>query len=217
MQAWLTGLIADLRRHFYALSRPSRRLNARRLRRRGEALDAIVCRDAMVADIPELAELHVGLWNATYRIQGPSVATRTAQWDAVFRRADPHWFVLVLEDHDRRIIGFAFGERGDGSFEGVLNKIYLRWEYHGLGLGRRMMAESARRFLDRGIHSFLLFAERSNPSIGFYDRLGGERLLDERGVFMGAFGWKDVRSLLGSTAVGKGSGTPGWGLHPPGT
>jgi ribosomal protein S18 acetylase RimI-like enzyme len=217
MHALLTGLIADLRRRLYSLSRPSRRLNARRLRRRGESLDAILCRDAVASDIPELAELHVALWNATYRKQGPSVATRTAQWEAVFRRADPHSFVLVLEDHNTRIIGFAFGERGDGSFEGVLNKIYLRWEYHGLGLGRRMMAESARRFLERGIHSFLLFAERSNPSIGFYDRMGGERLLDERGVFMGAFGWKDVRPLLGSTAIDNGSGMPGWGLNPPGT
>jgi GNAT superfamily N-acetyltransferase len=75
-------------------------------------------------------------------------------------------------------------------------KIYLRWEYHGLGLGRRMMEETARRFLERGIHSFILFAELSNPTPGFYDRMGGERLLDDRGTFGGAYGWRDVSTLI---------------------
>jgi hypothetical protein len=58
------------------------------------------------------------------------------------------------------------------------------------------MQETARRFLERGIGSFILFAERSNPTIGFYDRMGGERLLDERGLFTGAYGWRDVRTLI---------------------
>jgi len=77
-----------------------------------------------------------------------------------------------------------------------VSKIYLRWEYHGLGLGRRMMGETARRFIDRGIHSFILFAELTNPTLGFYDHLGGERLLDERGQFGGAYAWRDVKVLM---------------------
>lgn len=105
-------------------------------------------------------------------------------------------FVVVLEDRDGRLIGFAAGSPQVGEFSGQLSKIYLRWEYHGLGLGRRLMAETARRFLDRGIESFILFAERSNPTIGFYDRMGGERLIDERGLFTGAYAWRDVRKLL---------------------
>jgi ribosomal protein S18 acetylase RimI-like enzyme len=78
-----------------------------------------------------------------------------------------------------------------------LSKIYLRWEYHGLGLGRRMMSETARRFVERGIRSFILFAELSNPTLGFYDRMGGERLRDDRGKFDGAYGWRDARALIG--------------------
>src|SRR5690606_39795901 len=106
-------------------------------------------------------------------------------------------FVVVLVDSTGRLVGFTWGLPHEGEFEGQLSKIYLRWEYHGLGLGRRMMAESARRFLARGIHSFILFAELSNPTLGFYDRMGGERLLDERGVFNGTYGWRDVRTLIG--------------------
>lgn len=76
-----------------------------------------------------------------------------------------------------------------------MSKIYLRWEGHGLGLGRRMMAETARRFTERGIHSFILFAELSDPTLAFYDRMGGECLLDDRGQFNGGYGWRDVRTL----------------------
>lgn len=179
-------------------SRPGAGVNAKRLPERGESLSSIVVRDAVAADIPALAELHVELWNRTYRTsRGPSVPTRIGQWTARFQKEPRLDFAVVLEDPGGRLIGFVSGEPHDGEFAGQLTKIYLRWEYHGLGLGRRMMQEAARRFLERGIGSFLLFAERSNPTIGFYDRMGGERLLDERGVFTGAYGWRDARTLIG--------------------
>src|SRR6187431_1069199 len=170
----LTPRIAGLKRWINARSRPRGEENARRLRERGESLDSITFRDAVAADIPALAELHVTTWNATYSTsRGPTIATRTSQWTQKFAKEDRRDFVLVLEDRNGRLIGFTWGKPDEGEFKGQLSKIYLRWEYHGLGLGRRMMAETARRFLDRGIDSFVLFAERSNPTLGFYDRLGG--------------------------------------------
>jgi ribosomal protein S18 acetylase RimI-like enzyme len=189
--------IADVQRWINARSRPTGVENARKLRERGESLDSIIFRDAIAADIPALAELHVTTWNATYNTsRGPSIATRTWQWNQVFAQEIRRDFVLVLEDRSGRLIGFTWGKPNEGEFEGQLSKIYLRWDYHGLGLGRRMMAETARRFLERGIRSFILFAELSNPTLGFYDRMGGERLLDDRGQFNGAYGWRDVRTLI---------------------
>jgi ribosomal protein S18 acetylase RimI-like enzyme len=193
----LRARLADIRRHLDAHSRPRAEANAKRLRERGESLDSISVRDAVAADIPALAELHVTTWNATYRTsRGPSVSTRVRQWTEVFAKHPRLDFVVVLEDRNGRLIGFAAGKPHYGEFAGQLSKIYVRWEYHGLGLGRRLMTETARRFLDRGIESFILFAERSNPTIGFYDRMGGERLVDERGLFTGAYAWRDVRSLI---------------------
>lgn len=195
--ARIEARLADLRRCLAYLSRPKAGVNARRLKARGESLDSIVARDAEPEDIPALAELHVTTWNATYRTsRGPSVATRTRQWSEKFARSPRRDFVVVLENQSGRLIGFAAGNPHSGDFAGELSKIYLRWEYHGLGLGRRLMGEAARRFLDRRMGSFILFAERSNPTIGFYDRMGGERLPDERGLFTGAYGWRDVRKLI---------------------
>jgi ribosomal protein S18 acetylase RimI-like enzyme len=193
----LRARLADIRRYLDSQSRPRVEANAKRLRERGESLDSISVRDAVAADIPALAELHVTTWNATYRTsRGPSVSTRVRQWTEVFAKHPRLDFVVVLEDRNGRLIGFAAGKPHYGEFAGQLSKIYVRWEYHGLGLGRRLMTETARRFLDRGIESFILFAERSNPTIRFYDRMGGERLVDERGLFTGAYAWRDARSLI---------------------
>lgn len=198
--------LAALRRWINARSRPGGEENARRLRERGESLDSLTFRDAVADDIPALAELHVTTWNATYNTtRGPTIATRTFQWKQKFAKEDRRDFVLLLEDRNGRLIGFTAGSPHEGEFEGQLSKIYLRWEYHGLGLGRRMMAETARWFLERGMHSFILFADLGNPTLGFYDRMGGERLLDDRGQFGGAYGWRDVRTLTSprtSTATG---------------
>lgn len=192
--------LAAVRRWLAARTRPTRAHSVRRLAARGESVDSIVFRDANASDIAALAELHVTTWNATYNTtRGPSVATRTKQWDAVFTEPNRRDFVLVLEDRTGRLVGFAWGRPHRGAFAGELSKIYLRWEYHGLGLGRRMMQETAQRFLARGIESFILFAEVSNPTIGFYDRMGGERLQDERALFTGAYGWRDLTKLLASS------------------
>lgn len=189
---------AALQRWLTALRRPSGAVNARKLRARGESIEAIVCRDATFADVDALADLHVITWNATYNTsKGPSVATRLRQWRDVFSEPNRRDFVVVLENQAGQLIGFTWGKPGEGEFGGQLSKIYLRWAYHGLGLGRRLMIETARRFRERGIDSFILFAELSNPTLGFYDRLGGERLRDDRGRFNGAYGWRSLDSLLG--------------------
>jgi ribosomal protein S18 acetylase RimI-like enzyme len=189
--------LAALKRWINARSRPTGQANARRLQERGESLDSITLREAVAADIPALAELHVTTWNATYNTtHGPTIATRTGQWNQVFAKQSRRDFVLVLEDKHGRLIGFTWGRPHEGDTEGELSKIYLRWEYHGLGLGRRLIVETARRFLERGIHSFVLFAELSNPTLGFYDRMGGERMLDDRGQFNGGYRWRDVRTLI---------------------
>ena len=49
------------------LWRPSAAANAARLRARGEQVASLTIRDALSADVPALARLHVATWNATHR------------------------------------------------------------------------------------------------------------------------------------------------------
>jgi hypothetical protein len=54
----------------------------------------------------------------------------------------------------------------------------------------------ADRFLSQGIRSMVLFAEPDNPTCGFYERMGAERLFAASGEFHGGYGWRDLKPLL---------------------
>jgi ribosomal protein S18 acetylase RimI-like enzyme len=82
-----------------------------------------------------------------------------------------------------------------------LNKIYLLRNYQRRGLGTRMVAAAVSRLLENGLTSMALFTEVENePACRFYEQLGGERQLNERGVFEGMFGWRDLRRLSSELA-----------------
>jgi GNAT superfamily N-acetyltransferase len=80
-------------------------------------------------------------------------------------------------------------------YAGELNKIYLLRKYHRRGLGRRLVGHVARRFLQRGIASMLLFGDARNASNAFYERLGAQRLYSPEGEFHGGYGWTDLARL----------------------
>jgi ribosomal protein S18 acetylase RimI-like enzyme len=59
-----------------------------------------------------------------------------------------------------------------------------------------MVAAAVGRLLENGLTSMALFTEVDNePACNFYEQLGGERQLDERGEFGGMYGWADLRQL----------------------
>jgi ribosomal protein S18 acetylase RimI-like enzyme len=159
-------------------------------------------RRAHEADVPGLAELHVQTFNETHRggrPTGPSYEVRERQWRERFDRQDGSWFCNVIEDDDGKLVGFATGAPHDGDspeFEGELGMIYVLQRVHRQGLGRRLLCAVAGRLLDEGVTSMLLFGEATNPSNGFYESLGAERLYSEKGEFHGSYGWRDLRVLV---------------------
>ena len=160
----------------------------------------MLIRDATEADIPALAQLHVATWNETYpHVESPpTLALREQQWRQLFARNDGSWFVLLVEENGR-LLGFAKGQPYKHAdlpqFAGELNKLYLLREYHGRGFGRRLITHVARRFISQGITSMVLFSEPSNPTGGFFQAMGGEKILAKNGEFHGAYGWRDLHTL----------------------
>lgn len=158
----------------------------------------IVLRDATVDDVPALAALHVRTFRQTHG-GGPNASTREQQWREKLA-SGTLVFCIVLEE-DGALIGFAAGQRhlhqDHSAYRGELNKIYLLRERHGRGLGRRLLVESARRFLAAGIDSMLLFGDARSRSNGFYERMGATRLLGANGEFHGGYGWPDLTAFAG--------------------
>lgn len=158
-------------------------------------------RSAIAADLPALARLHVDTFNETHchgRPDGPSYVLREQQWRDELARADERRFCLVIEDEDGKLVGFARGvphQGGVSGYDGELNKIYLLRRVQRQGLGRLLLIAIARRFLEHGMHSMLLFGDAQSAANGFYEALGATRLYSSEGEFHGGYGWPDLRVL----------------------
>lgn len=157
-------------------------------------------RDAQPDDLSALAALHVATFKEAHGggLRAPSYQLREAQWRAAFER-ETDWFCYVAETPDGRLVGFAKGTLHDGGvpgFQGELDKIYVLREWHRRGIGRALVEHVARRFLSQGITSMLLFGDARNPSNGFYERLGAERLFSAEGEFHGGYGWRDLHRVV---------------------
>jgi len=161
----------------------------------------LVLREATIADLRPLAELHVRTFNETHVGpfgSGPTYATREWQWREKLHETDATNFVLVLETPAKQLVGFIWCHptHDNPTWAARLNKIYLLREYQRRGLGKRMVAAAVDRLLEHGLTSMALFTEVDNePACNFYEQLGGERQLDERGEFGGMYGWSDLRKL----------------------
>jgi len=165
------------------------------LEERGENPDtSFTIREATEVDIVPLSQLHVKTWSDTYFMvrNPPSFAIRERQWKELFSKKERNWFVYVIEKKDGSLIGFTNGRiEEDGS--GNLNKIYLLREYQRLGLGKKMFCLVVKRFLSIGINRMTVFAEASNPSCGFYEKMGGENMRNDDGSLnYGNYEWNDL-------------------------
>jgi ribosomal protein S18 acetylase RimI-like enzyme len=188
-------------RQLYALSRPSKAVNLRLLRGRGERVEQFVLRDAVPEDIPALAELHAIAWAQTYPTvkKPPTAALRAWQWAEQFKHVDGTWFCLALQGPTGSLVGFVKGKTyahaNMPAYDGELNKMYLLKEYQRLGFGKKMLCVCADRFMAMGIKNMLLFAAPENPSCWFYEAMGGQRLYAANGDFDGGYGWPDLHAL----------------------
>ena len=121
-------------------------------------------RDAVLADAPAIATIHVECWRHAYRgivpqalLDSLDVARREAQWARVLGEpgeAPERGATLVSEDHADDVTGFAqTGVPQDGSGDGEtgeLYAIYLHPAAIGTGVGRALLAAATDRLRASG-------------------------------------------------------------------
>lgn len=146
---------------------------------------AILLRDAVAADAPALARLHVAVWRIAYRDLAPPAAfaaldeaRRGARWTAVFADPDPDPDrVVIVAETDGGLAGFVEAARpGTPEFGAVweIKHLYVDTGLARRGIGRRLMAAVAARLVGRAPPGVALGVVAGNtPAFAFYAALRG--------------------------------------------
>jgi ribosomal protein S18 acetylase RimI-like enzyme len=183
------------------------------------ASQRVSIRPARLSDAARIARVHVESWRATYATILPagflrrlSVERDAARWMRLLSKRNSDPFVLVAEDRLwHRVVGFAQGGRertNDRIYRGELHAIYLLPDYQRRGIGATLTSAVADRLLAAGIPSMLVWVLAHNSSRRFYETLGGRLIKVKKILLAGktlpavAYGWKDLRALLGLEARG---------------
>ena len=172
-----------------------------------------IVRQAKLEDASAIATVHVAAWREAYRgivsdefLANLSIQRRTEQWVNLLSNdsnLDRHAFVAEMNE---QIVGFAScGAANDqnAGFDGELNAIYILRAANKLGVGRRLVYEVVNAMIAQGRNSMMVWVLKENPARGFYERLGGEYLL-EKPIAIGsetlmevAYGWRDLSRFQG--------------------
>ena len=174
----------------------------------------MIVRRARVDDADAIERVRTDTWRDAYRGLMPDSLLDRLGYDATRRRAfmaalAPDEFVLVAEV-EGAVVGFCLGGRSrspDVSFRGEVYAIYVLPQSHGRGIGRALMQAAAKEFLERDLHSMIIWVLRENaPSRRFYERMGGEWVRDEERELDGvrvtetAYGWPDISRSFGGSS-----------------
>ncbi|PWV98267.1 ribosomal protein S18 acetylase RimI-like enzyme [Hoeflea marina] len=162
----------------------------------------IEIRHAEPADAPAIAETHRASWQYAYagilpyRTLRAMLERRNVSW---WRRAIRGSTSILLLDVGGTVAGYAtLGLNRARSLpqEGEIYELYLRPEYQGVGLGRKLFAEARLLLSSLGCKGSVVWClEDNDPAMAFYHGQGGRDLAEGFELFDGktlkkvAFAW----------------------------
>ena len=168
------------------------------------------------SDAEDLARVHVASWRETYRGLLPDAFLARMSEPGFARRfrrnlADPGDSVTLVAADRHGLVGYAQGgpsrrtapETARGG-EAEIATLYVLRQAQGQGLGKRLMAASARALAAQGCTSLMVSVLRDNiRARGFYEHLDGvaEAARQEPGpggrlLYEVAYRWPDIGSLF---------------------
>jgi GNAT superfamily N-acetyltransferase len=150
----------------------------------------VTLRRAVPDDAQAISRVQIATWRSAYQgivpqtyldsMDAPeTLARRIANWEMA--ADNPNVFFYVAEDTDGRVIGFASGGKCRNqqpefaAYDGELYAIYLLAQYHGQGIGRKLVNITVQDLRQAGYQTMLIWVLRDNlPSRAFYERIGGQ-------------------------------------------
>ena len=137
-------------------------------------------RPALPPDAPAIARLHAESWRRTYRgafsdayLDGPVFEERATLWDQRMATPRDDQYVMLATEGDQ-LLGFActFGNE-DPTWGALLDNLHTAEGFEGRGIGRRLLATSARWAEQHHPGGFYLWVLDDNARARrFYEHLG---------------------------------------------
>ncbi|HXY58902.1 MAG TPA: GNAT family N-acetyltransferase [Methylocystis sp.] len=137
-------------------------------------------RHAQPGDADAIAGVHDASWRDAYRGVIPG-----RELERMIARRGPTWWEqailrgtgLLVLSFDCDLVGYAtYGRNRVPSmpYSGEIFELYLRPEFQGMGLGRRLFHAARCELAEHGYLSTIVWALADNErALGFYRRLGG--------------------------------------------
>jgi ribosomal protein S18 acetylase RimI-like enzyme len=141
----------------------------------------ISIRQGASGDAEGIARVHVDTWRETYEgilpprvLSAQTYARRLALWKQTLAR-DSERLVLVAEA-GKQIVGFATSGRNRTAnvpFSAEMYTLYVLSDWQGEGIGQALFRQSAEQLAADGHRNLVTWVLADNPSVGFYEWLGG--------------------------------------------
>ncbi|MFD2614159.1 GNAT family N-acetyltransferase [Paenibacillus gansuensis] len=170
-------------------------------------------RKAVLEDVNEIAKVHINSLKTSHMGILPQIFLEnlTYEWSTprfteALRNRPKSVSLLVAENEKRQIVGFIWGgpeRKSDEIYKGEIYAIYILSEYHGVGIGRKLVKALAKDLSSSNIFSMIVrvFAE-NNPSRRFYEAVGGRKVREGTVIVKDevyndvVYGWTNIKELL---------------------
>lgn len=168
-------------------------------------------RSAEVKDAANIARVHVESWRTTYQglvsdeyLSGLSIESRQNMWAHAIEQLTPDKCLLIVEDSDGQVVGFAMGgpsRSEEYTDRAELYALYLLQQVQGQGLGRQLVQAIANCMLGDGFNRMLVWVLKGNGALHFYRRTGAEVIGDTEIEIGGerhteiALQWNDLKAI----------------------
>lgn len=165
---------------------------------------AIDIRPPRLDEAEVLSQIHDEAWLYAYRGVIPALTLEKiiarrgpGRWQEQIRRNRHAHLVLAFGDSLAGYAAIGGARQRIADNEGEIYELYLKPEYQGVGLGRRLFVAARRQLAQSGRRGLVVWSLINNePALRFYEALGGKRIstaheaLGNMTVEKQAFSWR---------------------------
>ncbi|WKL01227.1 GNAT family N-acetyltransferase [Paenibacillus amylolyticus] len=176
----------------------------------------MLIRPACEGDAQGIAHVHTESWKTTYRGIVPddfldhlTIESRLSQWEKTIRSGEKDQILVVAEQDDGNIVGFACGGKereGKLPYDGELYAIYLLKEVQQAGIGQQLATHVVNHLQIQNMKRLIIWALERNSACRFYEKMGGTpvhtqsiRIAGQDLIEVG-YGWEDL-NLFGDKSL----------------